>query len=326
MKLSVAMCTYDGAAYLLEQLESIAAQTRPPDELIICDDRSHDETAEIVREFAARASFPVRLQINEHKLGSTKNFERAIRLCAGEVIALSDQDDVWLPEKLARLEAVFIAKPQVGLVFSDGEIVDEKLHPAGERLWQRIGLNRPALERIRRGGALEVLLPGWTVTGATMAVRSAFRDFFLPIPDDLALIHDGWIAAAVAALAEVEPVAECLILYRQHQRQQVGARAPAAIDAGIRAALTRVNAYADQTAITARLNERLASQSSLHPRPGVRRMLEDRCAHLRARASLPQRKMRRLPGIIRELLTGRYHRYSRGISSAAKDLVSEATH
>src|SRR3954470_17842517 len=94
---SVAMCTYNGARFLGEQLASVAAQTRPPDELVVCDDRSTDETASLVRDFAAAAPFRVRLHVNERNLGSTRNFERAVSLCEGDLIALSDQDDEWLP-------------------------------------------------------------------------------------------------------------------------------------------------------------------------------------------------------------------------------------
>src|ERR687885_1327551 len=101
MKVSVAMCTYNGAAFLREQLQSLAAQARTPDELVVCDDASADATVRVVREFAAAAPFPVRLTVNERNLGSTKNFERAISLCAGDLVALSDQDDLWLPAKLA---------------------------------------------------------------------------------------------------------------------------------------------------------------------------------------------------------------------------------
>src|SRR4029079_17285220 len=95
----------NGARFLPEQLRSIAAQTRPPDELIVCDDRSTDETAQVIEAFAATAPFPVRLVRNEERLGSTRNFERAVSLCDGSLIALADQDDSWHPEKLARLQA-----------------------------------------------------------------------------------------------------------------------------------------------------------------------------------------------------------------------------
>ena len=94
-RLSIAMCTYNGARFLSEQLESIAVQTRLPDELIVCDDRSTDGSVEIIRNFALHAPFEIRLEINTNNLGSTKNFEKAIGLCKGEIIALADQDDVF---------------------------------------------------------------------------------------------------------------------------------------------------------------------------------------------------------------------------------------
>ena len=95
MNLSIALATYNGAVYLKEQLESIAAQTRTPDELVISDDQSTDDTLRVIEEFAATAGFPVRLSVNEANLGIAKNFEKAISLCRGDLIFLSDQDDVW---------------------------------------------------------------------------------------------------------------------------------------------------------------------------------------------------------------------------------------
>src|SRR4030095_14430308 len=86
---SIALCSYNGERYLQEQLDSIAGQSRLPDELVVCDDRSLDETAEIIRAFASKVPFPVRLTINERNLGSTKNFEKAISLCRGDIILLS---------------------------------------------------------------------------------------------------------------------------------------------------------------------------------------------------------------------------------------------
>src|SRR5215208_90703 len=117
LKFYVAMCTYNGAQFVAEQLDSIAAQTRRPDELVVCDDGSDDATPEIIREFAHRASFPLRFYVNETNLGSTRNFERAISLCEGDFIALADQDDVWLPEKLERLERA-LADENIALAFT----------------------------------------------------------------------------------------------------------------------------------------------------------------------------------------------------------------
>jgi glycosyltransferase involved in cell wall biosynthesis len=224
MKLSVRMCTYNGAPYLSEQLQSIAAQTRPPDELVVCDDGSTDATRRILEAFAADVSIPVRLYVNERTLGSTRNFERAIGLCAGEIIALADQDDVWRPEKLARAAAILGAFPEVGLVFSDAALVDAAARPLGRRLWEVVGGTRAARQLRRRDRAFRLLLPGWTVTGATMAFRAKFRPLVLPIPADIAMIHNGWIALMISTVARVHFIDEPLMLYRQHGAQQIGAR------------------------------------------------------------------------------------------------------
>src|SRR5688572_3171861 len=100
-RLSVALCSYNGARFIHDQLSSIARQSRLPDELVICDDRSSDNTIAIIEKFAVDAPFPVRSHVNPTNLGSTKNFELAISRCCGDFIALSDQDDIWHQDKLA---------------------------------------------------------------------------------------------------------------------------------------------------------------------------------------------------------------------------------
>jgi len=92
--ISIALCTYNGEAYLSDQLASIVKQTQQPDELIACDDGSTDNTLQILDQFSGEAPFPVRVYLNQQRLGPTKNFEKAISLCSGDFIFLSDQDDV----------------------------------------------------------------------------------------------------------------------------------------------------------------------------------------------------------------------------------------
>jgi glycosyltransferase involved in cell wall biosynthesis len=319
------MCTYNGARYLSEQLASIAAQTRPPDELVVCDDRSADETVHVVERFAASAGFAVSLHVNERNLGSTRNFEKAIGLCRGELIALCDQDDVWMPRKLERMEEVFDRRPGVGLVFTDAEIVDESLRPLGERLWARVGFDRRMRRLVGGGRALDVLLPGWTVTGATMAFRSAFKPLVLDIPDDLAMIHDGWVALIVAAVAGVAFIDEPLIKYRQHSRQQIGApkkkRNAGAGLGDVRAALVRANPYNGLIEIGGRVRQRLAERHDSFDCKRALPQLDARIKHLRARAGMPAGRLGRLRPVLRELLTRRYHLYSKGVYSAVKDLL-----
>lgn len=324
--ISIAMCTWNGARYLPDQLQSIAAQTRPPDELVICDDQSSDATREIIANFAGSAPFQVQLHLNEQNLGSTKNFERAIGLCTGDIIALADQDDVWLPEKLRRIEDCFEREPRTGLVFTDAEVVDEKLKPLGYRLWQSVGFDETARRLVRNGRGLDVLLPGWTVTGATMAFRSGFRNLVLEIPTDLALIHDGWIALLIASVADVSFIDEPLIKYRQHAHQQIGAKERTDADSAAgpdsaREALRRTNSYDEMIAIGTRAQERLTQRSDVYKSEDAVRKLEQRLKHLRVRANLPSGKFSRARCVLRELLSGRYRFYSNGIYSAIKDLA-----
>ncbi len=321
------MCTYNGSRYLSTQLESIAAQTRLPDELVVCDDASSDETVEIVERFRTSAPFPVRLEVNKTNLGSITNFEKAIGLCHGEIIALADQDDVWLPHKLEIIETQFQGEANVGLVFSDAEVVDEDLRPLGVRLWTSIGFDASLQRQLKAECGLNVLLPGWTVTGATMAFRSKFRTLALPIPDDIQMIHDGWIAALVASVAEVSFIEQPLIKYRQHAQQQIGVpnvhslEQPKGVE-NFRQAIGRTNSYSRLITIGDRIRSRLLEHSDEFDCARTLRRLDERIYHLRTREGLPQSRLRRLPHVLRELFAKRYHLYSKGLQSAAKDLLS----
>ena len=135
-RISVALRTYNGERFLSRQLASMQQQTRLPDELVICDDCSTDHTVEILQDFAASAGFPVRLTRNQSNLGFVANFERAIQLCQGDLIALSDQVDIWDSTRLQRSEQEFLEHPEVGLVFSDADIIDDQDQPTGTHLWQ----------------------------------------------------------------------------------------------------------------------------------------------------------------------------------------------
>ncbi len=109
------MAVYNGERFISEQLESFVQQTRLPDELIVSDNVSTDRTAAIVRDFTARAPFPVKLFVNDENLGVGRNFDRAMRECTGDLIFLSDSDDVWYPDKLRLMEQALEQSPQAGL-------------------------------------------------------------------------------------------------------------------------------------------------------------------------------------------------------------------
>ena len=318
---SIALCTCDGATYLPDQLASLAAQSRLPDELVVRDDVSTDGTAAVVEAFAARAPFPVRFERNAERLGSTRNFDRAIAACTGDLIALCDQDDVWRPDKLSVLERRFDENPGTGLVFSDADLVDAALNPIGARLWARIGFDRRLWES---RGALTALVPGRLVTGATMAFRSTFRGLVLPTPEGIApMIHDGWISLAIAAVAGVTCVDEPLVAYRQHGAQQIGT--PAAFEArrlGPIASAAHVNIYSMYIASLSALQDRLAAGYAGADGVAAVGRIGTILRHFETRASLPRRRLDRLPLVLRELASRRYHEYGSGVRSAIKDLAS----
>lgn len=330
MRISVAMCTYNGAEFLPAQLASIAEQTRLPDEIVVCDDASTDQTRNVLESFARTSPIPVSLYFSDQNAGSLKNFERAIGLCTGDVIVLSDQDDVWRADKLQLLEQTVRDHPAAGLVFSDAEIVDRNLNSLGKRMWDQVGFDAHKRKLIRTGKSLDVLITGWTVTGATMAFRSDYVKLALPIPANIAMIHDGWIALTVAAVADVVFIEEPLIKYRQHERQQIGApeRDPNGGPAqptglqGLETALRRRNSAADLHGILSVLEERLTSAQNWFDCRRALAFVADYSLHLDVRANLPRKRLSRLPRILRELMTMRYHEYANGFKSAAKDLVS----
>src|ERR1043165_1659709 len=145
------MCTYNGAEFLPAQWESILAQSRKPDEIVVCDDGSSDQTRSLLENFASESPLPVTLQFNQNNLGSVKNFEQAIRLCTGSIIALSDQDDVWRSDKLETIEAALNNDLKVGLVFSDAEIVSKDLEPLGRRMWTEVCFGPYQQKQVARG-------------------------------------------------------------------------------------------------------------------------------------------------------------------------------
>src|SRR4051794_20690690 len=135
MKLSIALATYNGEAFLEAQLRSLLYQTRLPDEVVVSDDCSEDATLHILEAFAREAPFEVLLLRNAAKLGFVRNFERAIEACTGDVIFLSDQDDVWFSEKVSVVEQAFTKNSDSMVVIHDQQITDAQLRFTGNTLW-----------------------------------------------------------------------------------------------------------------------------------------------------------------------------------------------
>jgi glycosyltransferase involved in cell wall biosynthesis len=217
MNLSVSMITFQGATYLKAQMDSILGQSIPVQEIIVCDDGSTDGTREILRDYASR--FPqIKVHFNEKNLGTVANMQQCLRLSQGEIIFLSDQDDVWETEKVEKTLAFFEKHPEAEAVFSDASLLDEKDQTIeGIRLWEIIGFPYSQVETsdfIRRVDN--------AVTGAGLAMRRDAQLLEMDIPQIPGLLHDGWIGLYFAAKNSLLSNPEQLFRYRTHAQQQIG--------------------------------------------------------------------------------------------------------
>ncbi len=218
LKVSIAMCTYNGQRFLAAQLQSFLDQTVRPDELVVCDDGSSDDSVAVVQAFAARAPFVVRVIRNPQNLGYIRNFEQAIDQCTGDLVFLCDQDDVWAARKIEKLRDVFAAEPQVGLVLHDFVRVNAEGGPYDfpeERYGERQLLGAELSDEVRTHGIRAFLLPSpraWC--GCMMAFRREWSSVLLPIYPGKG--HDDWILKLLGLLTEVRFVGEPLIQYRMH--------------------------------------------------------------------------------------------------------------
>ena len=209
--ISVAMATYNGERYLEEQLDSILSQTLPPMEIVVCDDSSSDNTVSILEKYSKKFNF--RYEVNERQLGLTANFKKAVSLVAGSgYIALSDQDDIWLPRKL-ELSALKLKNIDdnihPSLVYSDLIFVDKD----GEVLNQSF---RNELGQDGYLHCLKTLLFGNFVNGCTVLMNQRMKVLFDTIPDHVELNHDAWITLIAFTFGKVDVVQESLMKYRKH--------------------------------------------------------------------------------------------------------------
>ena len=205
MKISIAMATYNGAQYLKAQLQSFTDQTRHPDELIITDDCSSDDTETIVREFAKTAPFKVEFYLNEKNLGYCGNFNVALMKATGDLVFLSDQDDVWFPEKIEHMIAVAERHPEALVVMNDAALTDEALN--------EVGLTK--IGQIRSAG---ISMDGF-VMGCCCGIRRELLDLCMPIPAGFKG-HDNWIVWLAEGLGGKTVEDKVLQYYRRHETNE----------------------------------------------------------------------------------------------------------
>jgi glycosyltransferase involved in cell wall biosynthesis len=222
--LSIALTTYNGSKFLREQLQSLAIQTLQPFEVVVTDDCSTDDTLSIVQEFDKVLN--IKIFVNESSLKVTKNFEKAVALCSGDIILMCDQDDIWHSDKLAKISQYFQDNPYKLAVFSDADLVDDQGNSLNKNFWSAVRFFEPQIQQFKNGNVVELLLAGNRTAGCMMAFRKEVVEKIIPFPTHISLmIHDNWITIVVAMLDSLGMIKEKLISYRQHNLQQIGTRA-----------------------------------------------------------------------------------------------------
>jgi glycosyltransferase involved in cell wall biosynthesis len=322
---SVALCTHNGERFIGEQLASILDQTHPPAEIVLSDDASGDETvararAVVARFRAERPESTVRLRVLENPvaLGVARNFEQAILACANELIALSDQDDIWLPSRLERAVAVFDLRPDLLLLHSDAFLVDESGGRLDATLLQALEVSDSVQGAIHGGAAFEQLMKRNLVTGATTMIRRRLLDWAIPFPAEW--VHDEWLAIVAAAVGELEVLPDPLISYRQHASNQIGARRLSVLGKFRRLmepGTGRNRRLLDRATVLANRLPSLGEAVSEARRDAARHKV----VHERMRQGLAANRMLRILPVLRELGTGRYSEFGRGAVDAARDLL-----
>lgn len=200
-RISIALATYNGAAYLAEQLASLARQTALPDELVVSDDTSTDSTIGIVEKFARSAPFTVNLLAPGERLGFAGNFNRALLATTGDLIFPCDQDDVWFPNKLETILELAQRHPDAMVLMNDVVITGSSLEPAG----------LTKLEQFRSAG----ISVDRYLMGAAAAVRKEFLDAVMPVPPGYPA-HDDWIIKLAIGVGRRQLLPTPLQHYRIH--------------------------------------------------------------------------------------------------------------
>ncbi len=322
---SVALCTYNGARFITEQVTSILNQTVPADELVVYDDASSDDTISRIQTAwdTARSEHPattpiLRIVVNQQRLGIAANFGCAMSACRGEFIVLSDQDDRWHPDRLTRGLARMHAEPKLLLLHGNARLINAEGRALGATLFDALRVTVAELEAIAAGHALDVALYRNLVTGATTLFRRSLLQAALPIP--LHWLHDEWLGVIAAALGAARVETEPLIDYRQHGANQIGAREAALIDEIKQAVAPRGEWHTRRVARAIELVTRLVELGSAVPAPALA-LANEKVEHHRARAGLSSSRLQRVLPVMREWSTGGYRRFGRGARGAIKDVL-----
>jgi len=205
MKISIAMATYNGESFIGEQLQSFIDQSRQPDEVIITDDCSTDDTEAIVREFENISPFEIKFYKNNMNLGYCGNFNNALMKSTGDLVLLSDQDDVWFPEKIEHIMRLVECHPNALLIMNNAELTDRELNTVG-------------LTKIGQINSAGLPISSF-VMGCCCAIKRDLLDICLPIVSGYKA-HDNWLIHFAEGLDGKIIDETVLQYYRRHDSNE----------------------------------------------------------------------------------------------------------
>jgi glycosyltransferase involved in cell wall biosynthesis len=320
---AVVLATYNGERFVGQFLASLLRQGRMPYEMVVVDDGSIDRTPELVEEFVDRAEFPVKLVRHRpvDNRGPAASFYEGMRLCEADWIALADQDDLWCPDKLGRLERAAAGSPKAQLIFSDADLIGDSTG----HLFDRLRLTQEHRQKLADPDPtirLSALLSRPLVTGATMAVRRHLVAD-IPAPTHREALHDRWISLVAAVAGPLLVLDDRLIAYRLHGDSVVGLPASNWLQQ-IRRALTRPSRLEGEVAI---LDELISYLQALSPElvpASVLQLVQEQAALVRIRAKVAAGGPAAWSTALVAGVDGTYRRAPYGTMSLARDLAGAA--
>lgn len=323
IKISVALCTYNGEKYIRDQLNSILNQSKPIDELIIFDDCSNDNTVDVTNDTLKNTSISWKLVKNEKNIGFVKNFERAICCCTGDVIFLSDQDDYWMPNKVERVICSFLSDDKCLIVISDAELVNQDLNSIGLSLWKAERLIVTSMN-YNLSQIFKIILRRTGFLGCTMAFKKEVIPVALPFCKDLG--HDEWILYNTVLFfsGKISIIKENLMLYRQHQQNLFGVQR-----LNILKRLIRFYYSINTIDVIRERNYKKFTDLEEHLRKHHKRTDEKEIKILEAKEFWLKRinfsklsKIKAIIIILYDIINTNYFKYNNGLISALRDFLS----
>lgn len=217
LKISVGMTTYNSAKYIKEQLDSIFSQTILPDEIVICDDSSTDDTVDILKKYVNlnKLEDSVEIIVNEKNIGYIKNFEKVFLNCTGDIIVSCDADDVWFTDKIEKILACFNDE-EIVYVWHDAIVVDASMNVINDslnRCWDHLEDKENREEILKRSIKRQ---------GFPYGMEMAFRKNVLKDVVPFKFAHDEWIFMCAATMGKVKYIDEPLVYYRRHGHNTSG--------------------------------------------------------------------------------------------------------